>query len=404
MHMVVKERQVEQGGLDLAASGSKLGTRGFLNVSEQGIPSNGDDKRENKGTESEIIDGEKGLSDDLQSTSRRERGIGDTAPADNEAKSTDECDQSMRAASSASLYHQVYTAAYQAALQAIFSSRGPDDPSSSAQGTDGRVPLNYPPLAMFPTMLPIPQPVLPRPIPEQEGQQHELRENKYVIPVIPVAYALPGDRVLHRRRRNMDGSTSREDMQSLPDNLATLLRALHERDQDRDHREFNIGSQDENAAHNNQNRRRQQPRRRNIHVRLQINMRVLLQAAVLLMVIYQHCPPHRFFVLTAIGTLLYLSSTRIGGILLRRIMNYFGQNGQREHNGNPGGNSLNENPEGPQQDQRAVDGNQNQAHGVMHEIQGFIAGFIASLLPAANGPLQDQGQMQDVFGANAGGR
>jgi hypothetical protein len=50
---------------------------------------------------------------------------------------------------------------------------------------------------------------------------------------------------------------------------------------------------------------------------IRINMRAVLQLLVLMVVVYQHCPPGRFFMLLGLGLLLYLTATEP----VRRFLN-----------------------------------------------------------------------------------
>jgi hypothetical protein len=168
-------------------------------------------------------------------------------------------------------------------------------------------------------------------------------------------------------------------------------------------------------------------RRRQVQIRIHINMRVLLQVAVLLLIVYQHCPPGRFFALFLIGFIFYLSSTRIGKMILHRFLEHFHAH-RMENRGRVDGQANNNidrddeghvrpaGPAGPDAPAPREQGGQNIARpppgaGLIQELQAFIAGFITSLLPAAadNGALQgnniemqQQGMQRDIFGANNG--
>jgi hypothetical protein len=53
---------------------------------------------------------------------------------------------------------------------------------------------------------------------------------------------------------------------------------------------------------------------------IRINMRAVLQLLVLMVVVYQHCPPGRFFMLLGLGLLLYLTATEPVRRFLNRLV------------------------------------------------------------------------------------
>ena len=139
-----------------------------------------------------------------------------------------------------------------------------------------------------------------------------------------------------------------------------------------------------------------------LHIR--INLRSLLQFALLTFVIYQHCPLKRFAMLLSLGIALYLTTTpRIRGAL-QQLIGFRPRQPQdqanlagdlaRENNGegalqeraqrNPpdfvieDANEQIERPARREELNRRVGG----GFGVFQEILRFFGGFLASLLPA----------------------
>jgi len=163
-------------------------------------------------------------------------------------------------------------------------------------------------------------------------------------------------------------------------------------------------------------------RRRRAQLHIRVNIRALLQLAVLLVVVYQHCPPQRFFMLCALGLLLYLSSTPRIRALLQRLTGWQAQQGQQGADlaaarqavaagdgPNPAVHQPNAEggPAGAPGIDRAVGGHagavdnrEPQRWGVLNEFRAFVAGFIASLLPALDrdpAGAREPGEMQNLF-------
>lgn len=195
------------------------------------------------------------------------------------------------------------------------------------------------------------------------------------------------------------------------------------------------------------------PRVHRFQFRIQINIRALLQLAVLLVVVYQNCPPRRFVVLCLLGFALWLSTTPRVRAFLQSIAGLGPNNNNNNRrrgeeqplhvpaqgpqgfaeNGQPpaaavapagagdaanapavqpaidGGAAAGNNdppldPQLPEQQQ----GNNADRGGILHEIQAFIAGFITSLLPAMDHQNNNDdgnaagggGAMRDVFGGD----
>ncbi len=158
------------------------------------------------------------------------------------------------------------------------------------------------------------------------------------------------------------------------------------------------------------------PRVHRFQLRIQINIRALLQLAVMLVVVYQHCPPKRFAVLCLLGFALWLSTTPRVRAFLQQIAG-LGQNnnnrrgvevpvaapvpaalaadGQPAVQADGGGAATPLDPQVPA-DQQQI--NQPRA-GILAEIHAFVAGFITSLLPAMDQNNNDDGgAVRDVFG------
>ena len=142
-------------------------------------------------------------------------------------------------------------------------------------------------------------------------------------------------------------------------------------------------------------------------IRIHINVRMLFQLAVAGFIIYQHCPPSRMLTLGLVGLFFYLSTTQFGRRVLRRIL----QGGQAER-----GNH--EEPwQQPRPDQQLEEHQERQERqdrqeqqgrreppprvGWLREVQTFVLGFLASLLPAADDAARapdNGGVVQGLFG------
>ena len=306
---------------------------------------------------------------------------------------------------STDLSSRVFRAAYQAALQAIMS-----EGSSSISGYGAGV-SSQPGMAFLAPVIALPQPAYPTAPGDagssstenrSEGQQ---QMNQYVMPLIPLAYAMPGDgnvpgaQALPRRRRRRADAAER-------DNVAALLHVLRGRD----------GAPRQNGGEGEPRGEQGEPRRRQVQIRIHINMRVLLQLAVLFFVVYQHCPPSRVFGLLSVALLFYLSSTAVGRRMLQRLYGYFNlhraqdapaptpveerpiddNNNDLSQQHDQDNNNNGEGMVGARADREAPDAPQP---GLLQEIQAFIAGFLTSLLPAADNRHHENNPavVQDVW-------
>lgn len=133
-----------------------------------------------------------------------------------------------------------------------------------------------------------------------------------------------------------------------------------------------------------------QPRRQ-IRVRLlRINLRVALQLMVLAGILYQHCPPGRFFLIMGVATLFYVAGFAPFRQAMHRIL---GVEAPAAGNARPAGN-----PPGA-----------GAAHaapaGILHELHALIVGFFASLLPGWNLNPEDAAAFAAAqqVGADGGG-
>eukprot|EP00889_Picochlorum_renovo_P006581 jgi/Picre1/33611/NNA_001091.t1 len=279
-------------------------------------------------------------------------------------------------------------------------------PSTSVQSQPG--------MAFLAPVITLPQPVCPTTADSARGSSTEDRGeapqqvNQYIMPLIPVAYAMPGEgnvpaaqAVARRRRRRADAAER--------DHVAALLHALRGRDV----------APRQNGGDAEPRGQQGQPRRRQVQIRIHINMRVLLQLAVLFFVVYQHCPPSRVVGLVSVALLFYLSSTAMGRRMLQRLYGYFNlhraqeapapvpvedraeedgvhalpqQHDEDTTNNNPVGGGepgVREGGEAPNARQP----------GFLQEIQAFLAGFLTSLLPAADNRHHENNPavVQDVW-------
>jgi hypothetical protein len=356
-------------------------------------------------------------------------------------------------------YSVAYQAAYQAALQSILAvqqqqqqQHHKNSPSSSntAEGSSNNTNQPQPQAAgqmlyHMPMHIPMPfappmpyyynydpyNPMMMPPPPQQQMQQHfpgaagmDMRQRRRAAVVAAVAGG-PDGRVpedLLRRIREL-----RNRGFQLPPELVVAL--------DRE---------DARAAGNLANGVRA-PRIHRFQFRIQVNIRALLQLAVLLVVVYQHCPPKRFAVLCLLGFALWLSTTPRVRAFLQQIAG-LGPNNNNNRRGAgvavpapaPGPGAADEqpvpaaavpaavgpapageeripaaaaaaavqpdtgaaaNPDNPLDAQQPEVQQQPRA-GILHEIHAFIAGFITSLLPAMDQNNNDEagGAMRDVFG------
>lgn len=391
------------------------------------------------------------------------------------------------------LYGSVYAAAYQAALQALLGHQGPAAPpvvgassiaqsasGSQGQGSQGQgqagsaashVGASPHAFAFVPTMVPVPQPVLPQAFfqahmhaaqPHQHGQgaAHPAPHPpaQMFMPVVPMGmhfgyppahamhfhHAPAGEIGLRQRLNALRRQQQQEQAQAaqprgaghtLDPELVGLLRGLQAQGaelppnlaQALDAAEARQGA----AAHG-----RPIPRRlAQMQIRVRVNLRALLQLAVLLVVVYQHCPPRRFILLLVVGAVLYLSTTPRVREFLQRVTGWnvgprvrpaappmpaqapergAHQNGAAAPAAANGGAPAREGagPAPGVPNAGGADGGGAGGHaaplrrgGILNEIQAFVTGFITSLLPALDrdpgvpggAAFEAAGEMRNVF-------
>lgn len=298
------------------------------------------------------------------------------------------------------MYEQVFQAAYRAAIGAIVmdgtrhacGTRVQPGQGQYLHGWANSLPSTHA-VAILPTVLSVPQPILPRSVtqnPSSESQpaSHNNAQNSYLMPVLPVAYQVPTGEdtipTLRMRRNRSDTEHERRDdnRQEQAVGLTRMLQAL--REQERNAPQENRRNPDAVRAN---------ARERQIRIRIQLNLRVILQMLVLFVIVYQHCPPGRLLALSLLGLILYVSSTTFGRSLLNGIMNYFNnprhprapQNNEREGNGAEGDHPpINNVQDGAPIANRPIGERPEEQGGILREIQAFLAGFFTSLLPAAD--------------------
>lgn len=265
--------------------------------------------------------------------------------------------------SSSTMYDSVLRASYQAALRVIME-----------EGVQGSAPPGF---TFIPAIIPVPM--------EGQHRDDEQNMNPYMVPMVPLTYAFPRaqqdhqDHVLRQRRRR--------DAQD--ENVRALFRVLRE------------GAQNNNRDGLQRRGNGRNPRQ--IQIRIRLNIRMLLQVAVLSFILYQHCPPSRFVGIGLLALMFYFSTTRFGRMLLRRVTGHF--NMQRQ-----GGDQQRPPQAGAANDPPSLERNDDQNRdeerepeapepGLLQEIQSFIAGFFASILPAADQQrnADNAGVVQDVF-------
>lgn len=293
-------------------------------------------------------------------------------------------------ASTDTMYDSVLRASYQAALRVIM-----DEglQGSSSQG-----------FTFIPAIIPVPQTL----VQNNDGENQQHFDNQYMVPMVPFSYAFPqmhldqqdGRAVRHRRRNAQDA------------NVRALFRAIQQENNNNN----DIGDVRARERRNQNNNPRQ------IQIRIHLNVRMLLQLGVVFFILYQHCPPSRFLGISLIGLLFYLSTTRLGRMLLQRLAGHFNMQ-RRADDDQPGhvhapaevanaddnahlqrNQSEQANDTGPEP---AAEVEQGQAPpppaqpGLLREVQSFLAGFLASILPAADQHrnAENHGVVQDVFRA-----
>ena len=330
-------------------------------------------------------------------------------------------------------YTAAYQAAYQAALQAIVS-------SSSSSSSLPIPPGHQPAVALVPSFF-LPQqgqPMMTMMMPAQmagfQFQQNDLR-HRHPHPA-PHQQQQPAQQAQNQGRGRV------------PEHIARLARALNERGVPLPPDLMGaLGAANPHQDDNNNNNRNQQPpqpqpqpQARGFQLRIQINMRAVLQVAVLLVVVYQHCPPRRFALLCLLGFVLWLSTTpRVRAFLQmlagmnqarhveERVAGGDGAEQEQQQQQHDNGDDALPRPREEEQEDVEVedeehedggydddDDNDNdqqpiqQHRGWIQEIHAFVAGFLTSLLPAMD-PLQagdnqnnnNNGQMRDVFAGGA---
>ena len=376
----------------------------------------------------------------------------------------------------AAIYGPAYLAAYEAALQSLMSQQAQQD--SGATSSHGQQPaMNFLP-SMFP------QPVLPPGFlaPQQQQQEHQGGEipagaaaagvppppgqmgppmfqfpMQFAYPMavpmhqvqqmhqIPMPQMAQRDQGHHggdlRRRRRLNNNANNN---NLPDEVMRLARQLRARGVPMP-AEINAALDRQDVAAGRAPGGQQgagRGRVRGIQLRVRINVRALLQIAVLLVVVYQHCPPRRFILLCVLGFVLWLSTLPRIRDFLQAITGMGGahhqqnaaaqhpeqpaaeQDGAAQAGGIAGPDGINNNdnnapaerrgeapaapemgdvvPNAPGQPQAQAAPAPPQRRGLLHEIHAFVVGFITSLLPAMdqqnNPAAADGGQRQDIFG------
>jgi hypothetical protein len=289
----------------------------------------------------------------------------DTPSADTEDNVEHTSSRDMPSTSSSgSMYDSVLRVAYKAALQVIVE-----------EGLQGSAQQNF---TFIPAIIPIPRGTI-------HDREEEQYFNNYMVPMVPMTYALPRARVDRQeqvvRRRN-----AREE------NVRALFRAIREGEDDDNNVERIPGRNNQNNQNNNNNNNARQ-----IQIRIHLNVRMLLQVAVLSFILYQHCPPSRFVGISLLGLLFYFSTTRFGRMLLRRLKGHFNMH-PPDPNQQVQAQAANDTPLPGDEGEAGIEPEQPQP-GLLREIQSFIAGFFASILPAAdqhrNG--NNAAVVQDVF-------
>lgn len=398
MHMVVKGAQRHEGGRSNAPSR---------------LPASASPRQYNGGTTTtaaanSTASTSTGNSDSTAITTEYSREPPSEDRMPDESNTEVHRDEEATPSTSGDMSGRVFRAAYQAALQTIMSEGSSSSPSGYVAGVQSQ-----PGMAFLAPVITLPQPVSSTTPDNARGRSTEDRSeapqqmNQYIMPLIPVAYALPGEgnapgaQAMARRRRRTDAAER--------DHVAALLRALRGRDV----------APRQNGGDTEPRGEQDQPRRRQVQIRIHINMRILLQLAVLFFVVYQHCPPSRVVGLVSVALLFYFSSTAVGRRMLQRLYGYFNlhraqeapapvpvedraeddnlndlpqQHPEDDTNNNPVGGGGH----GAREDGEARGARQP---GFLQEIQAFLAGFLTSLLPAADNRHHDNNPavVQDVW-------
>jgi len=161
---------------------------------------------------------------------------------------------------------------------------------------------------------------------------------------------------------------------------------------------------DRNNRHDGVDAENNDDNRRQYLIRIHINVRLLFQLAVAGFIIYQHCPPSRMLTLGLVGLFFYLSTTQFGRRMLRRILqggDVAGVNPAEGQRPPPPGQQLDDHQDGRErQDQRERQEPPPRV-GWLREVQTFVLGFLASLLPAADDAARaadNGGVAQGLFG------
>ena len=277
----------------------------------------------------------------------------------------------LPASSGSTVYDAVLKSSYQAALQAIMS----DTTASHAGG-----------FTFIPAMIPVPRSAVEVP----------------------------------RRNRSRDGRDAPEGHNGLRENMRPIFGPLdpnelrfrrgfrpvrHDRPNNNDN---DVAVNERNDANNANNNNRRQ-----YQIQIHVNVRMIFQLAVAGFILYTHCPPSRILGLGLIGLFFYMSTTELGQRMLRRILQGnqadYGDAPDREPREGDAG-AVRAEPVRPVAEDGAIrEGAPQAGHAPPHrrvgwiqEVQAFVLGFLASLLPAADdaraGRPENAGVAQDVFG------
>ena len=262
---------------------------------------------------------------------------------------------------SSSMYDSVLRASYEAALKVIVE-----------QGLQGSAHQSF---TFIPAIIPVPR----RAVDNRDEEQYL---HQYMVPMVPMTYAFPRAQV-DRQERGVRRRGAQEQ------NVRALFEAIREGGNDH---------VDNLPRRNNQNNNARQ-----IQIRIHLNLRMLLQIAVVSFILYQHCPPSRFLGIAILGFMFYFSTTRFGRMLLQRLTGHFNmqphdhnQQAHVDNNDTPLQGNTEEREEEAEQGREP----EQRQPGLLQEIQSFIAGFFASILPAANQPRNGDNNpavVQEIF-------
>jgi len=349
-------------------------------------------------------------------------------------------------------YGVAYQAAYQAALQAVIAAQQHQQQPNNGNGSppeggasDANQPLPpgpgqqmvYPMLMLMPCAQAMPYYNYPYYPYNSSAMMHHLPPQHPMQGQVPSNGGGQGMAMRQRRQAAVVAAVAGGPDGRVPEDLLRRLRELRNRG-------FQLPNELVVALDREEARLAggaRPPRVHRFQFRIQINIRALLQIAVLLVVVYQNCPPKRFAVLCLLGFALWLSTTPRVRAFLQTIAG-LGPNNNNNNNRGAGGEGEQPVPaRGPGPQAVAADGQPpaapavppdaavqpavdnaaalhntppldpqlpdqqhqqlNNAHrgGFLHEIQAFVAGFITSLLPA----MDRQHNNDDDDGNAAGG-